>query len=48
MLELVITSDGQLAFLFENNGVIPVVGLADFFGMPTFISLTDEPYYFLS
>ena len=46
MLELVVTSEGQLVFLFDDNGVIPVIGLAEFFGVPTFVSLTDEPYYF--
>jgi hypothetical protein len=45
MLELVVTSDGLLAFQFEDNGIIPVIGVADFFGLPAFISLSDQVIY---
>jgi hypothetical protein len=45
MLRLVVTSDGLLAFQFEDNGIIPVIGVGDFFGMPAFISLSDQPIY---
>jgi hypothetical protein len=45
MLRLIVTSDGQLAFQFEDNGIIPVIGVGEFFGVPAFISFSDQPIY---